>query len=198
MSKLTTMRSLIRIAAGGCLVSAALVFTAATTVHAAPAIWMKDVSVTPGAAFDMPIMIDSTGAPMAGFDLELDIADTTVAHFTGPADPGDLFVSYFDTENTATAGHARYAAIDLGFLDHEGVFTLGILHLQAGAALGTTTVDFIDFAQRPGFEAVSNVLGEDLTPLYTYAGATIHVVPEPASAALLGLPLAALLIRRRA
>jgi len=197
------MKYITHLATRGCLAAAALVLFAATAAHAAmtppaaPAVWMMDVTVAPGTAFDMPIMINAAGAPMTTFDLEFDIADPTVASFTGSATDGDLFGSYFPVDNTATAGHARYAAMDLGFADHATTATVGTLHLQAGAAPGTTAIDFIDFSQRTGFEAIANTNADDLTQVYNFAGATINVVPEPTSLALIGLPLLGLLIRRR-
>lgn len=196
------MKSIVRIATRGCLAAAALLFTAVTAAHAAlappvaPAVWMMDVTVAPGTTFTVPIMIDSTGAPFTGYDLELTNSAPTVAAITAIADAGIFPGGFFGAVNEATSDHARLAGIDFGFEDHVAVGPVAIVTMQASSSPGTTVLAFV--TDRPGFEALANTNAEDLTDLYTFAGATITVgVPEPTAVALIGMPLLGLLIRRR-
>jgi len=166
---------------------------------APPAVWVDDYTIVaaPGelpVSFEIPVHLDTGSVPIVAYDLQVEIGDPTIVAIAG-CTGGDFLSNPFAVASECTGpGGARIAELDNDFVDLSGTGILAVFSLEA-LAPGSTEFNFV---LRPGFETLTNTGAEIVDPLYNFRGGAIDVVvPEPASFALIAVPLAALFAQRR-
>jgi hypothetical protein len=164
-----------------------------------PAVWVDDYTIVaaPGdlpVSFEIPVHIDTGSVPIVAYDLQVEIGDPTIVAIVG-CTGGDFLSNPFAVVSECTGpGGARIAELDNDFVDLSGTGILAVFSLEA-LAPGSTEFNFV---LRPGFETLTNTGAEILDPLYNFRGGAIDVViPEPASLALIAVPLAGLRALRK-
>jgi hypothetical protein len=167
---------------------------------APPAVWVDDYTIVaaPGelpVSFEILVHLDTGSVPIVAYDLQVEIGDPTIVAIVG-CTGGDFLSNPFAVVSECTGpGGARIAELDNDFVDLSGTGILAVFSLEA-LAPGTTEFNFV--LNRPGFETLANTGAENVDPLYNFRGGAIDVViPEPASLALIAVPLAALFAQRR-
>ena len=151
---------------------------------------LQDVRiVSVGSSFDVFVTISNVEAahPLHAFELSLGY-DALVLAATD-ADLGAFLVApVLVVENDATPPAVRFAATTLGPLARDGAGELLSIHFDA-IALGTSILSLASVILAEPF-------GDEIVP-FELLGATIQVVPEPATGVLLVMGLGAIASRPR-
>jgi hypothetical protein len=150
-------------------------------------VWQGSNTVAPGGSATLNVILNSD-VVLTAATLAVRIADgsatapsITAATFT-PA-PFASVQGSSDPKQVATFGGLSLDGAD------PGTYTFGTVTVQAGAGLGSFGIDPF---QRPGIDDWFDLSGLNIV-IPTLQGATLNVIPEPGTAALLGLGLVGLI-----
>jgi hypothetical protein len=188
------------IAVGFSTLSEAAVFRATSGGQAA-------ITVHENEVFEVDIMLDTQGLPTTGYAVEVTWDGGPVPLLTVPNPNLNILETHASGWVNATLGIDSYTASGAGtpgrIEEFEATHMRGSLtvfdHLIVGyiffKALPTQGVTSVSPLFGPG-DAVLDGTGTSTLPT-TFSGLTVTIIPEPATAALLCLGLAALAVARR-
>jgi len=168
----------------------------AVDAEAAPVlslVWQGSNSVTPGGSATLNVVLNSD-VDLSAATIMVGIADAsgtapkiTAATNTPPPSLGSVqFNISPPAPNGSTVG--AFGGLSLGS-QAPGVFTIGTVTVQAGAGVGNFAINPF---QRAGVDDWLDASAINVI-IPTLNGATLNVIPEPGTAALLGLGLVGLI-----
>jgi hypothetical protein len=156
-------------------------------------VWQGSNTVAPGGTATLNVVLNSD-VDLSAATIMVGISDAsatapkiTAATNTPPPSLGSV---QFNISPPAPGGVnvGAFGGLSLGF-QAPGVFTIGTVTVQAGAGLGSFGIDPF---QRPGVDDWLDASAINVI-IPTLNGATLNVIPEPGTAALLGLGLVGLI-----
>lgn len=150
-------------------------------------VWQGSNTVAPGGSATLEVRLNSD-VNLSAATIMVGIADgsATAPSITGATNTPAPFGSVQFNIGAKEVG--AFGGLSLGFVP-AGSYTLGTITVQAGAGAGTFAIDPF---QRPGVDdwldaSAINVVNP------TLVGTSLNVIPEPGTAALLGLGLVGLI-----
>ena len=160
------------------------------------------IDAAPGQTFAAELIFFPDAAGVSGWKFSVNFDTTELSLLGNPASttatpPVGFFGGSIDLVDTSLGRVWGYfaQAITPGSGPTSGSIPIGTIHFTVTIPVTDGLADLTPGFFNPGSDGALDNLGNALTP--TFQPAYVNVVPEPASAALLGLSLPALLSVRR-